>query len=329
MKTLSCRCLSCLYLVLAGLVGHGYGQSPGTGCVPAPCTPPIRLITGTVERYEAFPSRWVDARNVDVWLPEGYGRGGEKYDVVYMHDGQMLFDPAVTWNRQSWGADETLGKLVASGQIRPCILVGIWNNGVYRHAEFMPRKAMDYMTGEERRKILEYATPEKGLLYRGELRADHYLRFLVTELKPLIDRNYRTRSSPRHTFIAGSSMGGMISLYAICEYPKVFGGAACLSTHWTGTYYTVGNPVPGAMAAYLRDHLPSPVRHRIYFDFGTKTLDTLYRPFQAAVDRVMQEQGYNRRNWITREFPGDDHSENAWKRRFEIPVRFLLGTRER
>ena len=307
------------------LIPAGYSQTMMATSPHTPVNPGLHLQSGRIERLESFPSKLVDARNVDIWLPDGYGTDNTRYDVIYMHDGQMLFDPAVTWNKQSWEVDSILGRLIGSRRIRPCIVVGIWNNGGYRHIEFMPQRALDYLTPEERKRILSYSTPEKGLLYRGEPRADNYLKFLVTELKPFIDRQYRTRSNRRHTFIAGSSMGGLISLYAICEYPRIFRGAACLSTHWTGTYYAAGNPVPGAMAAYLEDHLPSPASHRIYFDLGSETLDSLYAPFQDMIDRVMKNKGFGEKEWITRRFPGENHSENAWRRRFEIPVVFFLG----
>jgi enterochelin esterase-like enzyme len=119
-------------------------------------------------------------------------------------------------------------------------------------------------------------------------------------------------------------MGGLISMYAICEYPDVFGGAACISTHWPGTFKAQNNPVPKAFLAYLTDHLPSPENHKFYFDYGTKTLDAMYKPYQMKADEIMKKKGYTNANWITREFPGEDHSERAWRKRIEIPLTFLL-----
>ena len=158
-----------------------------------------------------------------------------------------------------------------------------------------------------------------------EIRSDAYLKFLVEELKPFIDKRFATRKGRRHTFIAGSSMGGLISLYALCEYPKVFGGAACLSTHWPGIFSMEGNPFPEAMFQYMRQHLPAPRKHRLYFDCGDQTLDALYPPLQQKADAVLRKRGFSARNWQTRFFPGDDHSEKAWSRRLDQPLWFLLG----
>ena len=113
-------------------------------------------------------------------------------------------------------------------------------------------------------------------------------------------------------------------MYAICEYPKVFGGAACLSTHWPGTFTLDNNPVPDAFITYLNKNLPNPKSHKIYFDCGDETLDKLYPEIQKKVDQLMVEKGYNEDNWITKYFPGENHSENAWSKRLHIPLGFLL-----
>ena len=152
-----------------------------------------------------------------------------------------------------------------------------------------------------------------------------YLKFLVKELKPFIDKTFSTLQNKHNTFIAGSSMGGLISMYAICEYPKVFGGAACISTHWPGTFAVDNNPIPGAFLQYLKIHLPSPASHRIYFDYGTETLDALYAPFQLQADAIMKAKGYTTKYWMTKKFEGESHSEVAWRKRFSIPAIFLLG----
>jgi enterochelin esterase-like enzyme len=285
----------------------------------------VKVSSGKIERHQNFPSKFVDARNVDVWLPEGYS-AKNKYAVLYMHDGQMLFDSAINWNKQEWGVDETVGKLIEKGKIRECIVVGVWNNGKYRHIEYFPQKALNYLGEKDKTDLLNYTRGDEKerLLQNGPI-SDNYLKFLVFELKPFIDSTYSTFSDQQNTFISGSSMGGLISMYAICEYPQVFGGAACLSTHWPGTFKTENNPVPAAFLSYLSDHLPSPANHKFYFDYGTATLDSLYKPFQQQADEIMKSKGYKKKNWITKEFPGEDHTEKAWNRRFEIPVRFLLG----
>ena len=154
--------------------------------------------------------------------------------------------------------------------------------------------------------------------------SDNYLKFLVTELKPLIDRTYSTFPDVNNTFIAGSSMGGLISMYAICEYPQVFGGAACLSTHWPGIFSVENNPIPNAFLSYLTASLPNPKNHKIYFDYGDQTLDAMYPALQEKVDKVMMMKGFDGKQWITKFFPGDEHSEKAWRKRLPIPFEFLL-----
>jgi len=282
------------------------------------------LFSGTLRRFDNFPSRHVDARTVDVWLPEGYDPQ-KKYAVLYMHDGQMLFDAATTWNKQEWGVDETLGRLLAEGKIRHCIVVGIWNNGKKRHSEYFPQKPFGAIPTSKRKALLKELRSPNNPLFSGKIQSDRYLKFLVHELKPFVDKRFSTLPGKEDTFVAGSSMGGLISLYAICEYPEVFGGAACLSTHWTGLFRAEDNPVPAAFMQYLQKNLPDPGTHKIYFDHGTAALDALYPPFQTQADSVMQGKGYSDKNWITRVFEGEDHSENAWKRRLEVPVLFLLG----
>jgi predicted alpha/beta superfamily hydrolase len=148
--------------------------------------------------------------------------------------------------------------------------------------------------------------------------SDAYLRFLVEELKPDVDAHYRTLPDARHTCLMGSSMGGLISLYALCEYPQVFGGAGCLSTHWP----IGGRRLVNALGAVL----PRAGQHRLYFDYGTRTVDRQYEPLQQWMDRWVAAAGYRQgEDWLTRKFAGADHSERAWRVRVHIPLDFLLG----
>lgn len=283
-----------------------------------------KVAYGTIERIDSLPSNYVAPRNIDVWLPEDYSTENS-YDVIYMHDGQMLFDSTTTWNKQEWGVDETISKLVNEGKIRECIVVGIWNGQKLRHFEYFPQKAFETISQHKRdslyNDILQNDRGFKGVV----MQSDNYLKFLVKELKPLIDKRYATRPGKEHTFIAGSSMGGLISMYAICEYPEVFQGAACISTHWPGLYSLENNPIPDAFLNYLHKSLPDPKSNKLYFDHGTETLDALYPAIQKQADSILKSKGFKEKNWITRVFEGADHSENAWKKRFEVPLLFLLG----
>ena len=229
----------------------------------------VKVTSGKVVRFQNFKSKFVDARNVDVWLPDGYS-DNKQYNVLYMHDGQMLFDSETTWNKQAWEVDATAGELITNNKTQPFIVVGIWNNNLKRHQEYFPRKAFENLDDSQKKFVSDILLQKHKIETELNPISDDYLKFLVTELKPFIDKTFTTKSDPSHTFIAGSSMGGLISMYAICEYPKVFGGAACLSTHWTGIYQLEDNPVPDAFFAYMKKQLPSPKRHKLYFDCGDK-----------------------------------------------------------
>jgi enterochelin esterase-like enzyme len=279
----------------------------------------LKVDSGHVERLEQFPSRFIDARNVDVWLPAGYdGKDNtRRYKVLYMHDGQMLYDAATTWNKQEWQVDEVLGKLIREGKVPDTIVVGVWNSEKYRHPEYFPQKALDYMPAEARKNITERALG-------GKPRADDYLRFLVQELKPAIDRKYATRPGRDDTAIMGSSMGGLISLYAISEYPDVFGAAGCVSTHWPGAGGQ-NAVMPLGFFNYMQAKLPDPKTHRIYMDHGDQTIDALYGVHQAFADILVREHGYDDRHFLSKAYPGTDHSEKSWAARLATPLEFLLG----
>lgn len=282
-----------------------------------------KVTTGKLERFQNFNSKFVDPRHIDVWLPEGYSEK-EKFAVLYMQDGQMLFDPENTWTKTAWEVDSCAGKLISEKKTRKFIVVGIWNTGQKRHPEYFPQKPYESLTQAQKDTVTaQLRRAARSNDYFNPV-SDQYLKFLVTELKPFIDKTFSTKANRKNTFIAGSSMGGLISVYALCEYPEIFGGAACLSTHWPGTFTTENNRVPEAFVAYLNTHLPDPKTHRIYFDYGDQTLDALYPPLQKKVDEVMKARGYTEKNWITRYFPGENHSEKAWSKRLNVPLEFLL-----
>lgn len=268
-------------------------------------------VVGHVEHLAPLDSRYVDKRSVDVWLPPGYFEAGAKvrrYPVLYVHDGQNVFDPASSFIGVDWAIDETMTQLIADKKVAEAIIVAVWNTPK-RLSEYMPQRAIE-RTKEDDLDAMFKPVRQKPL-------GDAYLKYLVTELKPAIDARYRTLADRSNTSIMGSSMGGLISLYAICEYPDVFGGAACLSTAWT--------VAGGATARDLEKALPDPKTHRIYFDFGTETTDGKYEPLQRQVDAQMKAAGYSEgTNWITKSFPGEPHSERAWRKRVDNPLQFLL-----
>lgn len=281
-----------------------------------------KVTSGKLKTIKQFESKFVDSRQVDIWLPDGYSKK-EKYAVLYMHDGKMLFDAAITWNKNAWEVDEIAGKLISENKTRKFIVVGVHNNGEYRHSEYFPQKMIADIPEAPQKFIVEKYLKNKP-------QADNYLKFLVTELKPFIDKKFSTLTDKENTYIAGASMGGLISLYAICEYPEIYGAAAGISTHLPmiagfDFTYDVENDVASKFRDYLSKKLPNPENHRIYMDYGNKTIDAFYKPFQDKVDLVMTEKGYSDKNWITKFFPGENHSEVSWKKRLDIPLLFLLA----
>ena len=272
--------------------------------------PPLNA-TGRTDSWQRMPSRHVDARDVDVWLPPGYREDPQRrYPVLYMHDGQNLFDPALGYTGVDWDIDGAMTRLIEAGDIREAIVVGVWNTPL-RFAEYMPKAPVRTETVS--------SGVEGRLIGRAEdIRSDGYLHFLVDELKPFIDAQYRTLPGRDDTFVMGSSMGGLISAYAVAQYPDVFGGIGAVSTHWPAC--------DGCVVDWLGAHLPDPRTHQLYFDHGTAGLDALYPPHQARMDAALRAGGYiEGENAMTRRFEGADHNEAAWRARVEIPLRFLLA----
>ncbi len=284
--------------------------------------PPAQVSFGRLDHLEKVPSQHVAPRTVDVWLPPGYPAPGVRYQVLYMHDGQNLYDPRTASFGMCWGVDSTLAHLLRAKQVAPTIVVGIWCTD---------KRFQEYCPNRPYRALLPEVRIALGRERAGEPLSDEYLRFLVTELKPYIDQHYATAPDRAHTWVAGSSMGGLISLYAALEYPQVFAGAACLSTHWPLSLKHDSDAFPLAMLDYLAEKLPrrrlfGPPRPRLYFDFGTATLDARYPPHQARADALLAARGYGPpRRRLTRRFEGAEHNETAWARRLRVPLLFLLG----
>jgi pimeloyl-ACP methyl ester carboxylesterase len=224
-----------------------------------------------------------------------------------------------------WKVDETLDRLIRERKVRPTIVVAIWNTPK-RLREYVPSKAFGHLPPQ-------YMDRVRGL-YGGDPLSDGYLKFIVSELKPRIDKRFRVKTDRANTAIMGSSMGALISLYAVDEYPQVFGGAGMVSTHWplflpadggksiTDQEYEV---VSSAFERYLAPALPNPKTHQLYFDHGSETLDAIYARYQRRIDAIFAHRGYRQGvNWISRNFPGQAHNEISWASRLEIPLRFLL-----
>lgn len=285
---------------------------------------PAAALPGRLVHYSAMAGEGLLPRNVTVWLPDGYDRDTRRYAVLYMHDERNLFDPATAMGGETWGVAEALQKLIDAGTVRPTIIVGI-DNTTDRARDYMPAKVAALLPDDAR------AALAAGI--GGPPLSDAYLRFIVEQLKPMIDRSYRTDPSRRATFSMGSSMGGLISLYAVTEYPAIFGGAGCLSTHWPLPLFAPdGGPVlprdavVAAFTAYLDPRLPAPGRARLWFDHGDRTLDAFYAPYQSAIDaRLVAHRLVPGRDFVSRAYPGAAHNEVSWRGRIDAPLTYLLA----
>jgi enterochelin esterase-like enzyme len=258
-----------------------------------------------------MPSRHVAARPVSIYLPAGFAALGP-LDVVYMQDGQNLFDPAQSYGGVAWGADKALQRVIDEGAVRPAMIVGPWN-GALRSYEYLPPVLDSVPEG-----LREQAFAQQAL-------SKAYVRFLTEELKPFIDALFGTNRGPESTAVIGSSMGGLISFTALAEAPGVFGTAAGLSLHspLTVERAVLENPaelmvLADAFAAYLKENLPEPGRHTLYMDRGDQGLDALYAPLHARIEAAIEAKGYERgEDFFSRAFPGTDHNESAWAARLE------------
>jgi predicted alpha/beta superfamily hydrolase len=231
-------------------------------------------------------------RDILVYLPPTYDSSDRRYPVIYMHDGQNLFDAATSFAGE-WAVDQTLES--ASEQGLEAIVVGIPNAGAARTSEYSP------------------FVDEK----HGGGRGDLYIDFLVRTVKPLIDASFRTRTEARYTGIAGSSMGGLISIYAFFREPSTFGFAGVMSPAlWFAN---------GAIIDFIRQAPFAP--GRLYLDVGTNEGEQTLRDVQRVRD-VLLGKGY-RLGWdlLCVIDEGASHNEAAWRRRLRRELVFLIGTR--
>lgn len=277
---------------------------------------PLTVTSGKLHHLDLYSPEMNETIKVDVWTPDGYS-DAVKYPVIYMHDGQNLFDANSTWNHQAWEIDSVMGKLLAADSIKPAIVVGIYSVDTTRLSDLMPEKPLKYLTTDSIKTFID------KYMCKGLYRADEYLAFIVNTLRPVINENYSTDTTMQATSIMGSSMGGLISIYGMCEYPDVFGSAACLSTHWSGAINR-NDDFPAAMRHYLIEALPRTGNHRLYMDCGDKTIDSVYIPYFHQMNALADSLGYKNERLMTLFFPGHAHEERAWASRVEIPLMFLL-----
>lgn len=273
--------------------------------------PPAHTITGDLRSHSDFESKILkNQRDILVWLPPGYDlpeNADRRYPVLYMHDGQNVFDAATSFSGE-WRADETATLLINAGRIEPLIIVGIPNMGSGRIDEYTPTQA---------------ALPGSEDL-RGGLGLD-YARFVVEELKPFIDATYRTDPTAARTGVGGSSLGGLISLSICHDYPDVFGLCMAMSTSfwWDGgairTEYEY-DPAPARLVRYWLDAGSA--------EKGAGTSDS-QTYVQGLYDfaGVLERAGLvYRRDYHYLVVEGAAHQEAAWADRFDDALIFLFGT---
>jgi pimeloyl-ACP methyl ester carboxylesterase len=270
----------------------------------------------------AMQAAGVPPLKVTVWLPPGYDTARRRYGVVYMHDGQNLFDSTRSNFNKVWAADKSALRLIAAGTTGPFIVVGIDQPGPARYAQYLPQALYAAATPALRAKFDKMA---QRLVY-----SDAYLAFLVATVKPAIDRRFRTSADRDHTAIVGSSMGGLISCYAFTRYPKIFGRAGCVSTHWP-----MGNPeetgadrdeIVSLWGNEFARGLGKPGARRLWLDHGTATLDSYYGAYQPGIDARIAALGWRKgRDFDSRVYDGAAHEENAWAARLDDVFGWLLS----
>ena len=303
---------SCGVDKVAGTVGDGDPDKPA-------------VSAGKLDFYPDFESKsgLITPRNVYVWVPDNYSKS-RKYAVVYMSDGQNLFDAEKMFNHQEWRVDETFGGLMKEGKIQNCIVVAVASSFRTRSQEYFPEDVYDLYSPE----LKEYSKSKR--LGEEDLLGNNYLEFLVEELKPFIDKTYSTRKDRDHTFHMGSSMGGLVSSYAVAKYPEVFGGAGCLSTHsvlYITNYDAEQEFIDQANQCYV-DYLKANLKPngcKLYMDRGDQTLDAQYPKYQDRLDDMFRDAGWDDAHYVSKVYPGLAHGEDSWASRLDVPVLFLLG----
>ena len=246
-----------------------------------------RSITGTVKYYHNFESHDLKyTRDVMVWLPPSYNKSpNKKYPVLYVHDGQNVFAPNSIYNGE-WRMDETADSLMRAGKTHEFIMVAIDN------------------------------TKDRWVEYSGTPEGMAYINFIINNLKPFIDKNYRTKPDRGNTAAIGSSMGGLISFYMVWLHPEVFSKAACLSS---GFAYDDGHIVDVVAASSKK--IPGT---RIYLDCGDQELDEFFLTDNNRMDALLEKK-HPEVKLMYRVYKGAAHNEYAWAKRLSVPLTFLFG----
>ncbi len=266
-----------------------------------PLMPEIHTLTGNIQEHRAFRSRiFANRRDILVYLPRGYRRSlRRRYPVLYLQDGQNVFDAATAFAHVEWSVDETAQELIRKNLIEPLIIVAIANVGEERIHEYTPTRGV----------IDDQAKRKKRSRGMGR----QYARFVIDEVKPFIDRTYRTRPEPENTGLGGSSLGGLITLAVGLWHSDVFQRLLVMSPSvWWDNQAIVR----------MVEKLPEKLPLRLWLDTGTN--EPGWERARSLRD-AMVEKGwrlYDDLQYL--EIEGADHSEGAWARRVDPALRFLF-----
>ena len=256
-------------------------------------------LSGTIRKHEKFSSQFLQSRDVIVYLPPGYDASPtQRYPVLYLHDGQNLFDPATAFGEE-WKVDSTAESLIQQGEIEPLILVGINNVGEKRIDEYTPTKD---------------ETKQKG----GE--ADRYGKMMIEELKPFIDRLYRTLPDAPNTGLGGSSLGGLVSMHLGLRHSRTFGKLAVLSPSvWWDSREIV----------HEVEKLDAKLPLRIWLDAGTKEGKDVTKDARMLRDALVAK-GWKLGDDLTYfEAKGGEHNERSWGSRVDRVLKYLFPPKKR
>jgi predicted alpha/beta superfamily hydrolase len=254
------------------------------------------VTVGDIRYHQQFRSKILpDSRDILVYLPPGYQTSNRRYPVLYLHDGQNLFDGETAFVRgQEWQVDETAERLIAEGRIEPLIVVGIHNAGLNRIDEYTP-------TFDEK-------------MDRGG-KAPSYGIFLTRELKRMIDRTYRTMPGRETTALGGSSLGGLVTLFLGLRYPKVFGRLAVMSP----SIWWDQQSVLEELDRYRDKRVPA-----IWLDSGTNEGDVTLKNTRQLRDLLISKGWEPGKSLHYLEAEGADHSERAWAARVPLMLQALF-----
>jgi predicted alpha/beta superfamily hydrolase len=262
---------------------------------------PKHTLTGNIKRHRAFPSKILgNQRDVLVYLPRGYRRlSRRRYPVLYLHDGQNVFDAATSFAGVEWGVDETAERLIKENLIEPLIIVAVPNMGEQRVDEYAPTRGVIDAKAKRKKR-------SKGL-------ARKYGYFLINELKPFIDRKYRTNPGAEFTGLGGSSLGGLATLAIGILYPQSFSRLMVMSPSiWWDDF-----------AVYrLVDAIERKPPLKIWLDTGTA--EAGWEQARELLNRLIEKGWKPQKDIQYMEATGADHSEAAWAARVEPALRFLF-----